>query len=140
MSWVSFGSDAGAPASEGIFLRSNPHPRAYGTFARVLGRYVRERGTLELMEALGKMTIRPARRLESIAPAMALKGRIQVGADADITIFNPDAIIDTATFEDDLSFSEGVFHVLVNGTFVVRDGVTVPGTLPGRPIVGRYRQ
>jgi dihydroorotase len=116
------------------------HPRSAGTFARVLGRYVREEAALTLMEALAKMTIRPAQRLEEIAPSMRLKGRLQVGCDADITIFDPDTIIDTATFEDDLSFSEGIHHVLVGGKFVVREGATVEGVRPGRPILGRYRQ
>ena len=86
------------------------------------------------------MTIRPAHRLEDIAPSMRLKGRIQVGCDADITVFDPDTIVDTATFEDDLSFSEGVRYVLVNGTFVVRAGETVAGVFPGRAVLGRYRQ
>ena len=68
---------------------------------------------------------------------MKSKGRLQVGFDADITVFDPDEIIDTATFEEDLSFSKGVAHVLVNGQFVVRDGETVPDSLPGREITGR---
>lgn len=127
-------------ASDGMPYAPGAHPRSAGTFSRVLGRYVRDEGVLTLMEGLAKMTIRPADRLEAIAPAMRLKGRIQVGADADITIFDADAIIDTATFEDDLSFSVGVRYVLVNGTFVIRDGETVAGVLPGRPVVGRYRR
>ena len=126
--------------SDGMPYAPGAHPRSAGTFSRVLGRYVREAGTLSLMDALTKITIRPARRLEGIAPSMRLKGRLQIGCDADITVFDPDTIIDTATFEDDLSFSEGVHHVLVNGTFVVRNGATVEGVLPGRAVVGRYRQ
>ena len=126
--------------SDGMPYAPGAHPRSAGTFARVLGRYVREEAALSLMNALGKMTIRPARRLEGIAPSMRLKGRLQVGCDADITIFDPDTIIDTATFEDDLSFSEGVHHVMVGGKFVVREGATVEGVRPGRPILGRYRQ
>ena len=126
--------------SDGMPYAPGAHPRSAGTFARVLGRYVRETGALSLMDALAKMTVRPARRLEGIAPAMRLKGRLQVGCDADIAVFDPNTIIDTATFEEGLSFSRGVRHVLVSGTFVVRDGHTVTGVYPGRAVVGRYRE
>ncbi len=126
--------------SDGMPYASGAHPRSAGTFSRVLGRYVRERKTINLMTGLGKMTIMPARRLEGVAPAARLKGRLQVGCDADITVFDPDEVIDTATFEDDLSFSKGVRHVLVNGTFVVRDGQTVSGVSPGRAVLGKYRR
>ena len=126
--------------SDGMPYAPSAHPRSAGTFSRVLGRYVREQNTLDLMTALGKMTILPARRLEGVAPSMHMKGRVQVGCDADITVFDPDQIIDTANFEDDLSFSEGIHHVLVNGTFVVKDGQTVSGSHPGRPVLGRYRR
>ena len=78
-----------------------------------------------------------AQRLETTSPQMKRKGRVQIGSDADITIFDPACIIDTATFEDDLSYSIGVEFVLVNGTFVVRDGDNVEGARPGLPIVGR---
>ena len=126
--------------SDGMPYSPGAHPRSAGTFSRVLGRYVREQNTVGLMTALGKMTILPARRLQAVAPSMHLKGRMQVGCDADITVFDPDQIIDTANFEDDLSFSEGIHHVLVNGTFVVKDGQTVSGSHPGRPVLGRYRR
>lgn len=126
--------------SDGLPYSPAAHPRSAGTFSRVLGRYVREQKTIGLMTALGKMTILPARRLERVAPSMYLKGRVQVGCDADLTVFDPDQIIDTANFEDDLSFSEGIHHVLVNGTFVVKDGQTVAGSRPGRPVLGRYRR
>ena len=125
--------------SDGMPYAPGAHPRGAGTFSRVLGRYVREQGVLTLMEALRKMTLMPARRLEGIAPSMKNKGRIKVGADADITVFDPDKILDTATFENGLSFSQGIEHVLVHGTFVVREGKTVPGAQPGRPVLGRYR-
>jgi len=127
-------------ASDGMPYAPGAHPRSAGTFARVLGRYVREQQVMSLMEALGKMTLMPAKRLQGIAPQMRKKGRLQVGTDADITVFDPDGIIDTATFEDDLSFSNGVEHVLVNGQFVVRDGKTVEGVRPGRAVLGRYQQ
>jgi N-acyl-D-aspartate/D-glutamate deacylase len=116
------------------------HPRSAGTFSRVLGRYVREREMLGLLEAVGKMTLLPARRLEEVAPSMTKKGRIQVGADADITVFDLGTILDTATFEKDLSFSVGVIHVLVGGAFVVRDSQSVKDVFPGKPVLGRYYQ
>lgn len=125
--------------SDGMPYAPLAHPRSAGTFSRVLGHYVRERRTLSLMDALGKMTIMPARRVESAAPSMRLKGRLQVGCDADITVFDPARVIDTATFGQELTFAEGIPHVLVNGTFVVRDGTTVPGVHPGRAVLGRYR-
>jgi dihydroorotase len=124
--------------SDGMPYAPKAHPRTAGTFSRVLGKYVREEKVIGLMDALRKMTLMPARRLESIAPMMHHKGRIQVGADADITIFDPNRIIDKADFTG-LRFSEGISHVLVNGVFVVKDGKTVQNTFPGRPVMGRYR-
>ncbi len=124
-------------ASDGMPYAPGAHPRSAGTFSRFLGYYVRELEIMPLIEAVSKVSLMPARRLEQIAPAMTRKGRIQVGSDADITVFAPGRIIDTATFEDDLSFAEGIEHVLVNGTFVVRDGNTVEGTRPGRPVLGK---
>jgi N-acyl-D-aspartate/D-glutamate deacylase len=125
-------------ASDGMPYAPGAHPRGAGTFSRVLGYYVRERKVLPLMDALAKMTIMPAQRLEAIAPAMKNKGRLRPGADADITVFDPERIRDTATFEKGLSFSEGIEHVLVHGIPVVRDGRTVPGVYPGRAVVGNY--
>jgi len=126
-------------ASDGMPYAPLAHPRSAGTFSRVLGRYVRERKVLPLMDAIGKMTLMPALRLDATAPAMRLKGRLQVGCDADITIFDPDTVIDTATFGQELSFAEGIPHVMVGGTFVVRDGQTVTGVFPGRAVLGKYR-
>ncbi|MCB9384387.1 MAG: amidohydrolase family protein [Bryobacterales bacterium] len=125
-------------ASDGMPYAPGAHPRSAGTFSRVLGRYVREEGVLGLMEALGKMTIMPAKRLEIITPQAKRKGRLQAGADADITIFDAAKIVDTATFEDDLSYSVGVRHVFVNGQLVVKDGETVEGAKPGRAVLGRF--
>lgn len=125
--------------SDGMPYAPLAHPRSAGTFARVLGRYVRERKTIPLMEALAKMTIMPAERLQPTAPGMWRKGRLQIGCDADITVFDPDTVIDTADFGQELTFSEGIPHVMVNGTFVVRDGGTVRGVFPGRAILGKYR-
>jgi N-acyl-D-aspartate/D-glutamate deacylase len=125
-------------ASDGVPYAPGAHPRTAGTFSRVLGRYVREKGALSLMDALGRMTLLPARRLERLAPGMKNKGRLQEGADADITVFDADRVIDTATFETDLSFSQGIRHVVVAGTLVVRDGATVADVFPGRAVLSRF--
>lgn len=122
-------------ASDGVpFVNGTGHPRGAGTFARTLGHYSRERKVLPLMDALAKMTILPARRLEGHVTAMKTKGRIAVGADADITVFDPATVIDRATFEQPTLTSAGIPHVLVNGTFVVRDGRLVKGVFPGRAV------
>lgn len=126
--------------SDGMPYSRLAHPRTAGTYSRILGVYVRERKSLTLMEALRKMTLMPAQRLETISPMMVRKGRLQVGTDADITIFDPKTVIDKATFDGGLKFSEGIPHVLVNGVFVVRDGKTIGNVFPGQPILGKLRQ
>ncbi|MEJ2005179.1 MAG: amidohydrolase family protein, partial [Cyclobacteriaceae bacterium] len=93
-----------------------------------------------LQDALAKMTLLPAQVLEDFAPSMKNKGRIQVGTDADITIFNPETIIDNATFEEGLAFSTGVEYVLVSGKLVLKDGETIPDVFPGKPIYGQFRR
>jgi N-acyl-D-aspartate/D-glutamate deacylase len=125
-------------ASDGLLQNGKGHPRGSGSYARVLGRYVRELRVLTLMDALSKMTIMPARRLEQIAPMMKNKGRIGVGADADLTIFNSARVIDKSTFEDPAQYSEGIAHVLVGGVFVVKDGKLQPDVNPGRAIRGTH--
>jgi len=136
--WIekAIGTDWLIIASDGMPYAPGAHPRTAGTFSRVLGRYVRERNVLDLATAIRKMTLLPAQRLEKIAPQMARKGRIQVGADADLVIFDPDRVIDTATFESGPSFSEGIRFVFVNGEAVVLDGQAVPDTYPGEAIIG----
>jgi dihydroorotase len=110
----------------------NIHPRGQGTFSRVLGHYVREEKALDLMTALRKMTLMPAQRLEEHAPMFRDKGRIRIGADADLTVFDPDKVIDKATYEKPLQYSEGIQFVFVNGTAIVKDGKLVEGVFPGR--------
>ena len=122
-------------ASDGVQLPdSGPkiHPRGQGTFSRTLGYYVREEKILDLMTALRKMTLMPAQRLEKHAPIFHDKGRIRAGADADITVFDPDKVIDKATYEEPLQYSQGIQFVFVNGTLVVKDGKLVEGVFPGR--------
>jgi N-acyl-D-aspartate/D-glutamate deacylase len=108
------------------------HPRGQATFARVLGHYVRDERALDLMTALRKMTLMPAQRLEKRAPVFKDKGRIRIGADADITMFDPGRVTDKATFDEPLQYSEGIPFVLVNGIAVVKNGDLVDGVSPGR--------
>jgi dihydroorotase len=127
-------------ASDGMPYAKLAHPRTAGTFSRVLGKYVREEKVIDLLTAIEKMTLLPAQRLEDIAPMMRFKGRIQVGADADITIFNPDTIIDKATFEKGLEFSAGIEYVMVNGSFVLRNGKTESKVFPGQAVYGKFKK
>jgi N-acyl-D-aspartate/D-glutamate deacylase len=119
-------SDAGIHLGKG-------HPRTAGTYARVLGYYVREQKALTLMDAIRKATLMPAQRLERLAPVFKEKGRIKVGADADISVFDPATVIDHATYEKPAEYSSGFRYVLVNGVPVVKDGALVSGIFPGKP-------
>jgi len=121
-------------ASDGILENGKGHPRTAGTYSRVLGNYVREQHALTLMDALTKMTLMPAQRLERRVPSMKNKGRIRLGGDADLTIFDPQSIIDRSTFREPAKYSEGVKFVLVNGVLIVKDGRLQSGIHPGRPI------
>ncbi len=114
--WVSFGSDGGAPAAEGFFLKYKNHPRAYGNFARLLGKYVREEKIIPLQEAIRRLTSWPASRLH-----IARRGSLKVGHYADIVVFDPQTIRDHATFENPHQYATGVKHVFVNGVAVVKD-------------------
>jgi N-acyl-D-amino-acid deacylase len=128
--WVSFGSDAGAPAAEGVFVRTSTHPRAYGNFARLLGRYVRDERVVPLAEAVRRITGLPAETL-----GLADRGLVAAGYFADLAVFDPARIRDHATYEDPHRYATGMVHVLVNGEQVVRDGEHT-GALPGRVVRG----
>jgi N-acyl-D-aspartate/D-glutamate deacylase len=121
-------------ASDGILENGKGHPRTAGTYTRVLGKYVREQGSLSLMDALRKMTLMPSQRLERRVPSMKNKGRIRLGADADLTIFDPQQVIDKSTYQEPARYAEGIKYVLVNGMIVVNDGKLQSGVYPGRPV------
>jgi hypothetical protein len=112
------------------------HPRNAGTFSRVIAQYVREKGTLTLMAALRKMTLMPAEMLERSTPAARQKGRLQQGADADITVFDPQTIADRASFGKPMEASVGVRYLVVGGTLLVDEGRIVPDVFPGHALVG----
>ncbi len=128
--WVSFGSDAASLAPEGNFLLSSTHPRAYGNFARLLGKYVREEEVITLAEAIRRLTALPADNLR-----LRDRGRLAPGYHADVVVFDPAAIEDHATFEDPMQLATGVRDVFVNGTAVLRDGAHT-GATPGRVVRG----
>jgi N-acyl-D-amino-acid deacylase len=131
--WVSFGSDAGSMAPEGVFLKSSTHPRAYGNFARLLGRYVRDERLVPLEEAVRRLTSLPAENL-----GLERRGRLVPGHFADVVVFDPATVEDRATFEAPHRYAVGVRHVLVNGVPVLRDGEHT-GALPGRALWGPGR-
>ncbi|MGB5654795.1 MAG: D-aminoacylase [Robiginitalea sp.] len=128
--WMSFCSDSGSLAPEGVFLKSNPHPRAYGNFARLLGKYVRDEKVIPLEEAIHKLTTLPATNLK-----IEGRGALKEGYFADLAIFNPDEIRDHATFENPHQYATGMVHVFVNGTQVLSEGEHT-GALPGRVVHG----
>jgi N-acyl-D-amino-acid deacylase len=128
--WVSFGSDAGSIAPEGVFLESNPHPRAYGNFARLLGRYVRDEQIIPLQEAVRRLTSLPAGNLK-----LRRRGSLATGYFADVVVFDPAAITDHATFEQPHQLATGMRHVFVNGVQVLKDGEHT-GATPGRVVRG----
>jgi len=128
--WVSFGSDGSSMATEGIFLKSNTHPRAYGNFARLLGKYVREEKLIPLSEAIRKLTSLPAQNL-----GLDRRGSLKEGYFADVVVFDPKSIQDHATFERPHQYSTGVNYVLVNGQVVLNEGEHT-GVRSGRALWG----
>ena len=132
--WMSFGSDAGSIAPEGVFLMSQPHPRTYGTFARVLGRFVREEKAAPLEDVIRRMTGFPAANLR-----LDRRGLLRPGYFADVVAFDPATVQDHATFTDPHRYATGLAHVLVNGSVVLRDGDHT-GARPGRVLYGSGRR
>jgi N-acyl-D-amino-acid deacylase len=128
--WVSFCSDSPAPAAEGAFLQWSTHPRAYGSFARLLGRYVRDEHVIPLEEAIRRLTSLPAHNLRLVD-----RGALEPGRFADVVVFDPERIQDHAGYDDPHRYATGVVHVAVNGTLVLRDGEHT-GALPGRVVRG----
>jgi dihydroorotase len=121
-------------ASDAYWQNGTGHPRTTGTFSKVLGRYVRETHSFPMMEAIRKMTLMPAQRLEARVPAMRQKGRLRVGADADITIFDAARVMDRSTYREPSLAPVGIQHVIVNGVSVVANGRSVEGVAPGKPV------
>ena len=128
--WISFGSDEASQAPEGVFLKSNPHPRAYGNFARVLGKYGRDEKVIPLNEAVRRLSGLPATNL-----GLDDRGFIKEGMFADVVVFDPTTIADRATFEKPHQYAVGVKHVFVNGVQVIKDGEHT-GAKPGRALWG----
>jgi N-acyl-D-amino-acid deacylase len=128
--YMSFGSDAGSMASEGVFLKSSAHPRAYGNFARLLGKYVRDEKVITLEEAIRKLSALPAANL-----GIKKRGMLKTGNYADVVLFDPEKIQDHATFENPHQYATGMVHVLVNGTVVLENGEHT-GNTPGRVVRG----
>jgi N-acyl-D-amino-acid deacylase len=128
--WVAFGSDAGSEAPEGVFLKSKPHPRAYGTFARVLGKYVRDEKAVTLPAAIRKLSSLPATNL-----GLDRRGFLKPGMYADVVVFDPATIADKATYENPQQYAVGVKQVFVNGVHVLKDGEPT-GTPAGRALKG----
>ncbi len=128
--WVSFDSDEAAPAPEGVFLKSNNHPRAYGNFARLLGKYVREERVIPLEEAVRRLTSLPATNLK-----LRRRGALEPGHFADVVVFDPQTITDHATFDQPHQLATGMVHVFVNGVHVLNNGEHT-GATPGRVVRG----
>ena len=131
---MAFGSDSASTAAEGAFLNASTHPRAYGTFARLLGRYVREERLVSLEEAIRRLTRFPADNL-----GLDRRGRLDQGYFADVVVFDPRTIVDTATYDQPHQYAEGVRDVVVNGRLALRDGAHT-GAFSGRALYGPGRR
>jgi N-acyl-D-amino-acid deacylase len=129
--WVSFGSDQDAPSIEGVFLKAGNHPRAFGNFAKVLGKYVRDERVIPLQEAIRRLTSFPAETL-----SLQDRGRLRAGYVADVVVFDPNTIQDHATYTTPLQYATGVNHVIVNGEFALENGEPTQKR-PGRVVRGR---
>jgi N-acyl-D-amino-acid deacylase len=128
--WISFCSDEASQAPEGVFLKSNPHPRAYGSFARVLGKYCRDEKVISMAEAIRRLSALPATNL-----GLDRRGMLKEGMFADVVVFDPEAIADRATYENPHQYAVGMKHVFVNGVQVLKDGEHT-GAKPGRALWG----
>jgi N-acyl-D-amino-acid deacylase len=128
--WVSFGSDASSMAAEGVFIKTSTHPRAYGNFARLLGKYVRDEHVIPMQEAIRKLTMLPAETLR-----VKERGRLAPKYFADVVVFDPQTIADRSTYEKPHQYATGVRHVWVNGVQVLKDGEHT-GAMPGRVVRG----
>jgi len=128
--WMSFDSDEASQAPEGVFLTAQPHPRAYGSFARLLGKYVREDKASTLQDAIRRLTAFPASNLK-----IKKRGHLEKDFFADVVVFDPDTIIDLATYKDPQQYAVGVHDVFVNGVQVLKDG-DATGATPGRFVHG----
>ena len=128
--WVSFCSDAGSYTNEGVFINQSTHPRSYGSFIRVLGKFARDEGVITLQEGIRKLTSLPASNLK-----LRKRGTLAVGNYADIVVFDPEKVNDKATFTEPHQYAEGVIHVFVNGGQVLKDGEHT-GAMPGRFVKG----
>jgi N-acyl-D-amino-acid deacylase len=128
--WVSFGSDEASYTNEGVFLKSNAHPRAYGNFARVIGKYTRDEKLMTLQKAVYKLSKLPATHLK-----LQKRGEIKVGNYADIVIFDPASVQDQATYEKPHQYATGITDVFINGTQVLKNNEHT-GAMPGRFLKG----
>jgi len=132
--WISFGSDESSQAPEDPFTKSNPHPRAYGNFARVLGKYCRDEKVLSLPEAIRRLSAQPASNLE-----LDHRGMLKEGMFADVVVFDPKTITDHATFDKPHQYATGMKHVFVNGVQVIKEGEHTYAK-PGRALLGPGRK
>ena len=127
-------SDITMIATDGYIKKGKGHPRTTGSYSMILGKYVRERKVITLIDAIRKMSFMPAKRLENLVPNMKNKGRIKLGADADLVVFNPDSIINKSTYSNPSAISEGIVHLIVNGIFVIENENIDYSSNCGKPI------